>query len=483
MDSLFANFFVQLPPEIWLQVFVILSPSDRYALSLTCRILFEFVHSFAPFRVANILGGRPLDVRAIKRLPTILRCAVEAHWEPSSVRRYGTIIKRNSSTLFSSHGLSFRMLLHSLVHCPQLRHLSISNIDVAPPQQEVILTLPRLQTLSLKAAQFIPTSRAMPASSLIKLRFVHDPGIEGTRYYITHAPYVKYLVTRLAASLTTIEFTMSARHFSHSLFSNSIPHLPHLPNLTTIVQAYPSSFADKDLLPFLRKNPSVTTLSTYVSNSEHWPFSDMSFLPRLHTLICHPVIAEALIPGRPVRTYHQQLEYLRPCAAPGIASLLPCLAQGSAMAGLTELQLVTWVTLKQFLVILEQNLPRIQRLYVWLDGEKIYNIPHPAFDYWPHDIRRSSSKTERIGPFPTLKDIRVFFDKEPKEHSLLEGCRSFFRDWIEPACPVLQTALFAAAATYEDMKSEEFQSGYYLRLERQAGGWEELQLLDNQDNH
>ena len=462
-----------------------MSPSDRYALSLTCRILFEFVHSLAPFRVVSILGGRPLDVRAAKRLPTILRFAVEAHWEPSSVRRYGTIIKRNSSTLFSSHSLSFRMLMHSLVHCSQLRHLSISNIDVAPPQQEVILTLPHLQTLSLKAAQFIPTSRAMPVSSLIKLRFVHDPGVEGARYYITHAPYVGYLVTRLAASLTSIEFTMSTRHFSYSLFSNSIPHLPHLPHLTTVVQAYPSSFADKDLLPFLRKNPSVTTLSIYVSNSEHWPFSDMTFLPRLQTLICHPVIAEALIPGRPVRTYHQQLEYLRPCAAPGIASLLPCLAQGSAMAGLTELQLVTWVTLKQFLVMLEKNLPRIQRLHVWLDGEKIYNVPHPAFDYpySPHDMGRSSPKLEHIEPLPTLKDLRVFFDKKPKEHSLLERCRSFFRDSIEPACPALQTALFAAAATYEDMKSEEFQSGCYLRLERQAGGWEELQLLDSQDIH
>jgi hypothetical protein len=415
-------------------------------------------------------------MRAIKRLPTILPFAVEAHWGPSSIRRYGTIIKRNSSTLFSSHSLSFRMLLHSLVHCPRLRHLSISNIDVAPPQQEVILTLPHLQTLSLKAAQFIPTSRAMPVSSLVKLR-LHDPEIERARYHITHAPYVEYLVTRLAASLTTIEFTMSTRHFSYSLFSNSIPHLPHLPHLTTVVQAYPSSFADKDLLPFLRRNPSVTTLSTYVSNSEHWPFSDMSFLPRLQTLICHPVVAEALIPGRPVQTYHQQLEYLRPCSAPGIASLLPRLSQGSAVAGLTELQLVIWVTLKNFLVVLEQNLPHIRRLHIWLDGEKIYNVPHPAFDYpySPHDMRRNSLKSQRIGPFPTLKDLRVFFDKEPKEDLLLETCRSFFRDSIEPACPVLQTALFAAAATYEDIESEDFQSGYYLRLERQAGGWEELQ--------
>lgn len=384
------------------------------------------------------------------------------------------------------------MLLHGLVHCPRLQHLSISNIDVAPPQQEVILTLPHLQTLSLKAAQFIPTSRALPVSSLTKLRFVHDPEIEHARYYITHAPYVEYLVTRLAATLTTIEFTMSTRHFSYSLFSNSIPNLPHLPHLTTVVQAYPSSFADKDLLPFLRKNPSVTTLSTYISSSQHWPFSDMSFLPQLETLICHPAIAEALIPGRPVRTYHQQLKFLRPCSAPGVASLLPCLAQGSVVAGLTELRVVIWVTLKQFLVVLEQNLPYIQRLHVWLDGEKVYNVPHPAFDYphsphdmhrhvphpafsSPHDLHRGSLKSKRIGPFPSLKDLRVFFDEVPKEHWLLQICRTFFRGSIEPACPVLQTALFAAATTYEDMESEEFEAGCYLRLERQAGGWEELQ--------
>lgn len=368
------------------------------------------------------------------------------------------------------------MLLHSFVHSSQLRLLSISNIDVAPPQQEVILTLPRLQTLSLKAAQFIPTSRAMPVSSLSRVRFVHDPEIERARYYITHAPYVGYLVAQLAASLTTIEFTMSTRHFSYSLFSNAIPHLPHLPHLTTVVQAYPSSFANKDLVPFLLKNPSVTTLNTYVSNSEHWPFSDMTFLPRLQTLISHPAIAEALIPGRPVRTYHQQLEYLRPCSSPGLTSLLPRLAQGSAVTGLTELQLVTWVTLKQFLVMLENKLPRLQRLYIWLDGEKIYNVPHPAFDspYSPHDMRRNSLKSKRIGPFPTLKHLRVFFDKVPEEELLLDACRSFFRNSIEPACPVLQTALFAAAATYEEMEGEEFERDYYLRLQRQAGGWEEL---------
>ena len=432
----------------------------------------------------------------MKRLPTILRFAVEAHWEPSSVRRYGTIVERNSSALFSNHSLLFRWLLHSLVHCRRLRHLSISNIDVAPTQQEIIFTLPHLQTLSLKAAQFIPTSRAMPVSSLNKLRFVHNPEIERARYYITHAPYVRYLVTQLAASLTTIEFTMSTRHFSHSLFSNAIPHLPHLPHLTTVVQAYPSSFADRDLLPFLLKNPSVTTLNTYISNSEHWPFSDLSFLPRLHTLICHPIIAEALIPGRPVRTYHQQLEYLRPCSSPGIASLLPRLAQGSALAGFTELRLVIWVTLRQFLLTLLQNLPRIQRLHVWLDGEKIYQVPHPAFDsfwqpselssvfqlptplrsdpYSPHDMHQSSLKPKSMGPFPTLKDLRVFFDKEPEEVLLLDTCRSFFRDSIEAACPVLQTVLFAAAATYGDMEGEEFEPGYYLRLERQAGRWEEL---------
>ena len=435
--------------------------------------MFESVHSLAPFRVFKVSGGIPLGIRTIKKLPTILRFVVEAHWEPSSVRRYGAIVERNSSAFFSNHSLSFRKLLHGLVHCRQLRLLSISNIDVAPTQQEIILTLPHLQTLSLKAAQFIPTSRAMPVSSLNKLRFVHNPEIERARYYITHAPHVLYLVTQLAASLTTIEFTMSARHFSHSLFSNAIPHLPHLPNLTTVTQAYPSSFADRDLLPFLLKNPSVTTLNTYVSNSEHWPFSDMSFLPRLQTLICHPVIAEALIPGRPVRTYHQQLEYLRPCAFPGITSLLPRLGQGSALAGFTELRLVIWVTLKQFLSMLVQNLPRIQRLHIWLDGEKISNVPHPALDS-PHDMHQSPLKPKTIGPFPTLKDLRVFFDKEPEEDFLLDTCRSFFRDSIEAACPVLQTALFAAAATYGGMEGEEFEPGYYLRLERQAGRWEEL---------
>jgi len=69
----------------------------------------------------------------------------------------------------------------------------------------------------------------------------------------------------------------------------------------------------------------------------------------------------------------------------------------------------------------------------------------------------------------------VFFDKQPKEALLLDLCRSFFRDSIEAACPALQTALFAATATYGDMEDEEFEAGYYLRLERQAGGWEELQ--------
>ena len=430
----------------------------------------------APFRVFKVSGGSLLDIRTVQRLPTILRLAVEAHWEPSSLRRYGTIVERNSSALLSNHSLTFRKLLQSLVHCHQLRLLSISNIDVAPTQQEIILALPHLQTLSLKAAQFIPTSRTMPVSSLNKLRLVHDPEIERARYYITHAPYVRYLVTHLAASLTTIEFTMSTRHFSHSLFSNAIPHLPHLPHLTTVIQSYPSSFADRDLFPFLLKNPSVTTLNIYVSNSEHWPFSDMSFLPRLQTLICHPVIAEALIPGRPVRTYHQQLEYLRPCSSPGIMSLLPRLAQSSALAGFTELRLVTWVTLKEFLLTLAQDLPRIQRLHVWLDGEKIYNVPHPAFDhpYSPHDMHRNSLKSKSIGPFPNLQDLRVFFDKEPEEDMLLNKCRSFFQDSIEAACPVLQTALFAAAATYGDMDNEEFKRGYYLRLERQAGRWEEL---------
>ena len=405
----------------------------------------------------------------------MLRFAVEANWEPSSVRRYGTIIKRNSSTLFSSHSLSFRVMLQSLMHCPQLRRLSISNIDVAPPQQEVILTLPHLQTLSLKAAQFIPTSRAMPVSSINKLRFVHDPEIERARYHITHAPYVEYLVTQLAASLTTIEFTTSTRHFSYPLFSNSIPHLPHLPHLTTVVQAYPSSFADKDLLPFLRKNPSVTTLSTYIANKEHWPFSDMGFLPRLQTLICRPIIAEALIPGRPVRTYHQQGEYFRPCAGGGIARLLPCLAQGSAVAGLTELQLATWATLEQFLGVLEKSLPRIQRLHVWLNcGEYPLSCYRPCeMLHCGYRLHRSPLKPKRIGPFPNLTDLRVFFNREPEDNLLLETCRSFFKYSIEPACPVLQTALFAVAATYKDMKNAEFQSGYYLRLERQAGGWEE----------
>ena len=412
----------------------------------------------------------------------MLRFAVEANWESSSVRRYGTLTRRNSSTLFSGHSLSFRVMLQSLMHCPQLRHLSISYIDVAPPQQEVILTLPHLQTLSLKAAQFTPTSQAMPVSSINKLRFVNDPEVERTRCYFTHVPHVEYLVTRLAASLTTIEFTTSTRHFNYSLVSNSIPHLPHLPHLTTVVQAYPSPFADKDILPFLRKNPSVTTLRTYITNSEHWPFSDMTFLPRLQTLICRPVIAEALIPGRPVRTYHQQPDYLVPCAAPRIASLLPCLAQGSAVAGLTELQLVTWVTLKQFLVVLEKSLPRIQRLHVWLECGNICTIlgrryrPHEMLQYRdrPYVIPQGSLKPARIGPFPDLTNLRVFFDKESKGNFPLGTCQSFFRNWIEPACPILQTALFAAAATYEDMKNAEFQSGYYLRLERQAGGWEEL---------
>jgi hypothetical protein len=141
-----------VPLELWLYIFDILGPLERKALSCTCRTFFTLVNRRWSFRVLKVYGDKLPDLLKLHNHSRVLKFARELHWLPSRVAS----VQARSGGKLSLTRLSIQYVLSKLSHSSALRALYLHRIDISPPHQRLILSIPSLRHLTLQQSSFVP---------------------------------------------------------------------------------------------------------------------------------------------------------------------------------------------------------------------------------------------------------------------------------------------------------------------------------------
>jgi len=320
------------------------------------------------------------DYPTIRRHSSSLSSARAIDW--SSQKNHNWWKKRSSDSL-SVSGASFRHVLSIISGPSSLHTLVLTWLNVKPAQQQLILSIKSLRFLKLINSSFVPTPMVLPRSSITTL-WLEDPSV---------AP-IKHLLTLLASSLETLR--------SRGPWPGAINVLgsTQLPRLTFFEELYQEHF------PRWEHFASFSNIKVLIISSFGIHFPPKDILPHL-TYLCAPHnIASALLPGRPVRTYHMHPNYF--CC--GLPHSRPPLAEVAPDAQhVEELQLSTRMPPGELVEHLAMHFPNLVRVRLMMvefplpTNEESALVPPSGSAYVHHSLREIDIGFHRVKgrPFPS----------------------------------------------------------------------------------
>ena len=338
-------------------------------------MLWSLVHKSAPFVILSLGGDSLAEYSSIRQYRRVLSVAKSIGLQP---RITSLAVRRQSSDKLSITCISFRFILSSLSNPSSLQTLVLRQLKVVPAHQRLILSIPTLRKLVLEFSEFIPTSIALPTSSITTLCLGEQRRLAA----------VEHTLTLLANSLETLEFSNEIYH----LLAN-IP-LPRLTSLT-------SPLLPKKMVHFSSLS-ALTRLSVNIIGDFHLDkiVIDPTVLPNLHYLCTWWTLGALLIAGRPVRVFRLPGQMSTMDDAQNWLWLVEYVSRLASVAShLEELQIPLSVPICETIEILIEYLPRITRLHLWSwEGEGPPQVR----------IRGNPAKRNQV-QHPSLKEVVISF--------------------------------------------------------------------------
>jgi hypothetical protein len=239
-----------------------------------------------------------------------------------------------------------RSIFQTLSRSSVLRTLELSQVNVGPSNQRVVLSIPSLRKLVLRGSTFIPTAVYLPSTSIDTLILKE---IRLSRAIMEH------LFRILADTLET--FHVASCCSGIGILPDRV-QLRHLKSL-----GIPERMLQNESLmgnPFFSQ-PTITTLFVEPGYPS-LPPSLPSFLPQLCRLSAPLHIAKALVHGRPIQDFrHIQLTWID---TNDLESSLSWLTR--SIQHIKELELCLDIVPPGFLESLSKYTPHLRRLCVVL---------------------------------------------------------------------------------------------------------------------
>jgi len=410
-----------------------LAPVERQALSCTCRALFAFINTNAPFRNLSLRGGSISSLLSLRRHARVLASATKVRWSS------GSIWRPTPTKPWTVVGQSFRFMLSVLQTSTPLHTLQLLDVELKPSHQLSILSIPTLKRLKLRRSYFVPTTIKMPVSSIksLSLRSAHQPAA------------IEYILGLLRSTLETLEVKNVASNISLILETVQLLRL-------TCFKRWGVNPGLTELTP--RASSTITKLCITTCSDPHPLCLSDGVFPKLRELFSPWWIGVQLVPGRPVQIFYDTgLKELSDFQA----DLVP-LAQSTR--GIKALRLSTSLSMHCLLQHLATHVPQLQRLHVWTNTESLMAISQQP-------------PTERI--LSALIEIHITFadswhhiewcEARPSTCcSLSEMCL-----WI---CPALELATISITESLPGVRAKwdiPPQQNFKLRRMR-TGEWEDL---------
>lgn len=288
-----------------------------------------------------MVGGSVSGLRSLRRHARVLSFAAKVQWSPGENNKLWRRLWY-STRPWIVVGQAFHVMLSVLQTSISLRTLQLVYVEVKPPHQLVILSIPTLKSLILDDAYFVPTAIEMPRSSITSLRLTHG----GRR-----AP-VEYTLELLRNTLETLEVG------NMSVDIPLILETMHLPRLTCLTHTgIRSGFTG-----FIPRASNTITKPYITTCSSPFPLviSDGLF-PQLRELFSPWWIGVRLVPGRPVQVFHD-IE-VRDAGLNELQTDLALLSHSTR--GIEELQMYTSNPIPLLLQLLDTQIPQLRRLHLW----------------------------------------------------------------------------------------------------------------------
>jgi len=222
----------------------------------------------------NIDNSRVISTGWKRKDRLHLRSATEVYWRG---------LQRNWAEKWRLHAI-----LSVLPTIPNIRLLSLYNVDINEAQQAIIFGISTLRTLVVHLCQFHLSTKPLPLSRVNALKFVR-----------TGVKTIRRLLTLLATTVESLEVVYYVDPIRSTL-QDWLIELPKLSSFTTRCYGYVGSHA---ILDTFYQYKSITTIHILF---ERYP-PEVSFhhtdLPALRHVTCDQNLAVSLIPQRPVTTY------------------------------------------------------------------------------------------------------------------------------------------------------------------------------------
>jgi hypothetical protein len=359
---------------------------------------------------------------SIRRHSRLLSFARTIHWSFRESRWWQDPQRPQSTDSLSASAISFRFVLSVLAGPSSLQTLSLDSLKVEPIHQKLILSINTLRSLILTHSSFTPTSMVMPRSPIKALR-LEDPAPAPT----------KHILTLLAGSLETLKLGRSSKEICDVLASTPLPRLTFFVEPPTIGRVSPE----------INHLASLSSITTLVVSDGAIPSVLPSFLPHLTHLTAPSYIAEALIPGRPVRTYRMSYHYY---CCDGIHIAYPLTQLAPIAQHVKELQLPTNLrpaNLVELLVVYFPDIVRVRLIMREIRPETNTELPLP---FPPHS---ESGYTHH-----SLKEFDVGFPVVEGRPFPREDCQKILVTLTE-RCPALEVVRFGALFPIEGGEIDE----------------------------
>ena len=434
-----------------------LANAERRAISLCCRALFVLINANTPFRAVRIKPESSLHLFEHQSMRRLLLSAVEVCWE-IPLNKSSRLWPQNTSSTVSGTALTFRNSLCILSQSSNLSRLSLSDVDVSAPQQETILSIPKLEHLALSGSNFIPGAVSKPSyTSLRRLQL-------GGRL---SSPAIGHTLSLLSESIEELTLvSVYGKGVDVAISVSLLLRLKVLRNLPVL--------GGTGQIAFIRNHPTITH---YITAMPHSDFSHISpaTLPNLDHLRGNAYAARVFVPGRPVRTYLQD----DVSSIASIHALNPTLvALGRSTGPVKRLRLIYPSETPELLQLIAITLPQLESLQLYI-GRDDRAGELPNYDYllgaWCF-IPNELNQVQGSARFHKLKDIEIRFARMIQtQHPFPRAqCGYIFDKALRGLCPHLQVAEFIAVDPLDKFPEREAEAAYRTKMQRLGPGkWEE----------
>ena len=388
------------------------------------------MHAGAPFLELCFDYRYLWDNLTLRQHSQSLLSAYAIRWTFQTTLKIKSKPERRSTDLLSVSAASFRHALSILSVSSSLHTLGLSSIRVEPAHQILILSIKTLQTLELVNSMFVPTSVVMP-HSLIKALL-----LEG---------WSSVPIALLGSSLEVLrlKWWKCQPYDREILASTPLPRLTFLDVLFMIkvpTQDYFASFRNIRtlILRFLGHDPVPPTA-----------------LPHLTYLSAPHDVGKALLPGRPVHTYHDSYVWHSIRAGSPLVELAPYAQH------VKELHISFRMSPWEVAVFLALHFPNVVRLHLNLS--------------WSDQLDDGDSPQSRGLAHHSLREFDIGFYVTKGQWFPREKCRKALMSLTE-VCTALEAVRFGELFPVNGggIDERDVRLDWVMDMRRTAGGeWQE----------